>query len=272
MSSGEGPNHLQRKVSNLLSILEEEGEQVMRSLSHIGRKVTQSLDTALTSYHRLDCCTDSDIKKTYQEVSQELEVMEEQITIICATISSLPASGENTVEDIWEEKPDLSSSSNYLLEKVARKMNSIKREVVRVQLNLDKQQNNVKEIVEKAQDAAKMVLSIRGCELKMLQAYKVVSMELGSMDMEITMVSVQVSSWAESLVDEVETASTSKYKDSSSSAKRSASPVTGTCPRCFFLCHILSSDHSLCVAYSCVFCGLLSKHSAVCDCKTCDQE
>ena len=64
-------------------------------------------------------------------------MMDEQITIIRATIfSNDPAVEDDLVEDHWQTKTNLSTSSNYLLRKLARKVTNMKKEGVIVTMGI----------------------------------------------------------------------------------------------------------------------------------------
>ena len=87
--------------------------------------------------------------------SQELEVVDEQVNIIKATLFNNTAtvvrrvSGRN-----WKDKTDLSSSSNYLLRKMKRKLSSLQRDMKRMMVDLKNLQNRVTEMIEAGQATA----------------------------------------------------------------------------------------------------------------------
>ena len=205
MSNSSKPNLLQLKVKSRLTSLEEEKNEVVKAVDHIGGKVTQGVESAKESYNRLECCSDVDIKNNYQEVSQELEMMDEQITIIRATVfSNDPALEDDLVEDHWQTKTNISTSSNYLLRKLARKVTSMKKEGVTVTKSLTKLKDDIEKFVENAKEVATLLLSVTNNEEKtMHKVYKEVNRKLGFIEMEITMIRARVSSWVESLAENV---------------------------------------------------------------------
>ena len=95
---------------------------------------------------------EADIRKMYPLTSQELEVVDEQVNIIKATLFNNTdtvvrrVSGGN-----WKDKPDLSSSSNYLLRKMK---SSLQRDMKRMMVDLKNLQNRVTEMIEAGQAAA----------------------------------------------------------------------------------------------------------------------
>jgi hypothetical protein len=87
--------------------------------------------------------------------SQELEVVDEQVNIIKATLFNNTATVEGElVEENWKDKTDLSSSCNYLQRKMKRKSSSLQRDMKRMMVDLKNLQNRVTEIIEAGQTAA----------------------------------------------------------------------------------------------------------------------
>jgi hypothetical protein len=87
--------------------------------------------------------------------SQELEVVDEQVNIIKATLFNNTATVVRRVSGgNWKDKTDLSSSSNYLLRKMKRKLSSLQRDMKRMMVDLKNLQNRVTEMIEAGQAAA----------------------------------------------------------------------------------------------------------------------
>ena len=200
MSINNTTSSIHRKVRCLLDSLKEEGKDVVKELDSVTRLVSKCGETAVSSFERLSSCVEADIKKMYPLTSQELEVVDEQITIIKATLFNNTATGEEEeiVEENWKDKVYLCSSSNYLLRKMKRKLSFMQRDMKMVMLDIINLQNRVGDMMEAGQTAAKKLYDISDEEPhKMLKVYKEVSKVVGSSDMEITLLKVSISSLVE---------------------------------------------------------------------------
>jgi hypothetical protein len=205
MSMNNATSSIHRKVRCLLDSLEEEGEDVVKELHNVYRLVIKCGETAVSTFERLSSCVEADIKKMYPSTSHELEVVDEQVTIIKATLFNNTATEEEEiVEEIWKDKDHLSNSSNYLLKKMKRKVSSLQGDMKMVKWDIMSLQNRVRDMIQTGQIAAKKLHEISDDEQhNMLKVYKEVSKVVGSADMEITLLKVSISSLVEKGTDYV---------------------------------------------------------------------
>ena len=133
----------------------EEVDEVVKDLDIVSSQVIKCGETAVSTVERLSSCVGAELRKMYPLTSQRLEVVDEQVNIIKATLFNNTAtvvrrvSGRN-----WKDKTDLSSSSNYLLRKMKRKLSSLQRDMKRMMVDLKNLQNRVTEMIEAGQAAA----------------------------------------------------------------------------------------------------------------------
>ena len=91
----------------MLDSLKEEGEDVVKDLDIVSSQIVKCGETNVGTFERLSRCSEADIKKMYPLTRHELEVVDEQVTIIKATLfnSTATAVGE-AVEENWKDKVD----------------------------------------------------------------------------------------------------------------------------------------------------------------------
>ena len=108
MSLNNATSSIHRKVRCLLDSLKEEGEDVVKELHNVRRIVINCGENAVRTFERFSSCVEADIQKMYPSISHELEVVDEQVTIIKATLFNNTATEEEEiVEEIWKDKTDL---------------------------------------------------------------------------------------------------------------------------------------------------------------------
>ena len=99
-------------------------------MNNISHNITLALESVIKSFKS---CDDAEaVRGKFKELSQELDEIDEQLTIIRATISSTTywtVECEDAVEDVVMDKSMQSSRSrNYLEEKLLRKLASVEEE------------------------------------------------------------------------------------------------------------------------------------------------
>ena len=178
----------------MLESLKMEGEDVLNDLDIVSRHAAECVETAVNSVEKLCCCVEVDIMKMYPVISQELEELDKQITIIKATLcNNMVREDEKLLEEVWKDKADLSISSNYLLRKMKVKLSNLQRDMNMMMLDIMNLQNTVREMIEAGQTAADNLYDISDEEPnKMLKMYKEVHSLVGSSDLEITLHKVSI--------------------------------------------------------------------------------
>ena len=205
MNISDSCSHLLRKVKQTVTSLQEEGEEVVKDMDSISHNITLAVKSANRSFKS---CEDAEaVRGQFKELSQELDEIDEQLTIIRAIISSTTywavESDDMVKEVVMDDKYIQSNrSSNYLEEKLLRKLANLEEEGNCVQNILRKLKYKVKVLIEAAKDAGENFLSCE--EEKMMKTFKEVSKELGVLDMQLTMLRSAVSSCLELFGDMVE--------------------------------------------------------------------
>ena len=170
---------------------------MVKDMNNISHNITLALESATRSFKS---CEDAEaVKGKFKELSQVFDKMDEQLTIIRATISSTTywaVECEDVVEDVVAKKSMKSSrSGNFLEEKLLRKLASVEKEESCIQNILRKLKSKVEKLVEAAKEAGEKFVSCG--EEKMMKTFKEVSKELGVLDMHLTMLRSAVSSCLE---------------------------------------------------------------------------
>ena len=89
----------------MLDSLKEEVDDVVKDLDIVSSQVIKCGETAVSTVERLSSCVEADIRKMYPLTSQELEVVDEQVNIIKATLFNNTATVEGElVEEIGRTK------------------------------------------------------------------------------------------------------------------------------------------------------------------------
>ena len=89
----------------MLDSLKEEVDDVVKDLDIVSCQVIKFGETAVSTVERLSSCVEADIRKMYPLTSQELEVVDEQVNIIKATLFNNTATVEGElVEEIGRTK------------------------------------------------------------------------------------------------------------------------------------------------------------------------
>ena len=166
-------------------------------MDSIDTNIANCLESVLRN---CDNCTDNQvIMKNFKGVSQELDELDEKLTIIRVTISSTNFWSVELLEDVLEvNKYNQNNSKNYLLEKLQRKLASVQREGTYVKLILTNLKLQVKELAKTAKD---LVLKVSSChEGDMMKTFKEVKKELGVLDVKLTMLRSEVTSCIELVI------------------------------------------------------------------------
>ena len=112
MNISDSCSHLLRKVKQTVTSLQEEAGEVVKDMNNISHNITLALESATRSFKS---CEDAEaVKGKFKELSQVFDKMDEQLTIIRATISSTTywaVECEDVVEDVVVKKSMKSSRS-----------------------------------------------------------------------------------------------------------------------------------------------------------------
>ena len=206
MNNEKQTSSIHRKVRSLLSSLQVEGQEVLKDLETLNRQVTKYSESASGSIEKLVSCAEAEMKKMYPVICHELEVVDEQITIIHAAICN-----NNTIEmeellvECWKDQAGLSVGSNYLMKKMRGKLRSLQSDMKMVTVEVSNLKKRVEEIFKEVDKAAEKLYGVPEDDyVKTLNIYKEVSKVVGSSDMEITLMKVMLASLVECSSDVVE--------------------------------------------------------------------
>ena len=130
MNISDSCSHLLRKVKQKVTSLQEEGEEVVKDMDSISHNITLAVKSANRSFKS---CEDAEaVRGQFKELSQELDEIDEQLTIIRAIISSTTywaVESDDMVEEVVMDKYMQSNRSrNYLEEKLLRKLANVEEE------------------------------------------------------------------------------------------------------------------------------------------------
>ena len=187
---------LQKNIERSLIDLLNEAEEAKKDITRVESKVTSLLGYG---EENVRACTEItaevDLKRKFKVVSQELNEIDEKLTLMRATIDT--HSSYAPTEGV-DKSPQSRGKDNYLMKKLNRKFESVEKEGGMIKETLNEYKYRIEDLVESAKTSAKIIWTCGGDNL--IQIFKEVKSELGELDLRLTMLRSVITTCLELLI------------------------------------------------------------------------
>ena len=186
---------IHRKVNRMLRSLKKEWDDMTRELDNVVSIVLGHTERAERSVEKLANCSEGDLKKTYQQVSKELDRMDEEITIIGVTMNLEFTDDEiDVVDRDFKDNAGRRTSSRYFFRKIQGRLWRLQRDIQILTSEVHKLKHSVHQRVIESEKTADRIFEV-GDDLgeeNVLKLFKEFSTCHGLADTEITMLRVSL--------------------------------------------------------------------------------